>query len=187
MLPLRRAINVWTILSRWILGHRRGRQRVENGGGYVSGLLHKVCPYLSNTEIQACRKVLFGTEGIDQNKCVPDLWMGLAEKEVALICQWPQFNQVVVNHDEPSPSRTHNHVCMWNSLSSRSKFDLRWGYANGGKTSSRLWCEGLKKGHHPLGHRLISPSIYMRISQYLCINHMNRIPKKVLIQKSRIE
>ena len=81
---------------------------MENGGGYVSGLLHKVSPYLSNTEIQACRKVLFGTEGMDQNKCVPDLRMGLAEMEVALICQWPQFNQVVVNHDEPSPSRTHN-------------------------------------------------------------------------------
>lgn len=62
--------------------------------------------------------VLFGTEGMDQNKCVPDLRMGLAEKEVALICQWPQFNQVVVNHDEPSPSRTTQHVCMWNSLSS---------------------------------------------------------------------
>jgi len=127
---------------------------------------------------------------MDQNKCVPDLRMGLAEKEVALICQWPQFNQVVVNHDEPSPSRTTQHVCMWNSLSSRSKFDLRWGYANGGKTSSRPLMRRAKKRSSsawPSSYLTSSPSIYMRISQYLCINHINRIPKEVLIQGSRIE
>jgi len=91
----------------------------------VSGPLN-ICPYLSDTEINV-RKLSLGQK---VKTSEPDLLDGsiLAVKGKGCLDLSLASIQVVVNHDEPFRTQ---HACMRYSLSSRSKFDLRWGMQTG--------------------------------------------------------